>query len=100
MWCIDFWMKRYTGHSMMRGPIDFIGSMDKPLLMIQSKQDKYSSPAYAQKLYDLCPSKEKELVYFEAGDHSMLRITDTEKYDTAIRFFLKKMSDAQPQTIG
>ena len=99
MQCVDFWMKHYTGHSMMRGPIDVIGTMDKPLLMIQSKKDKYSSPAYAQKLYDLCPSKEKELVYFETGDHSMLRITDTKKYDTAVETFLAKLSVAQAEAI-
>ena len=43
MQCIDYWAKKYTGHSMKKGPIDFIGKMDKPILMIQSKMDKYST---------------------------------------------------------
>ncbi|MBE6978095.1 MAG: alpha/beta hydrolase [Ruminococcaceae bacterium] len=90
MQCIDFWMKHYTGHSMMRGPIDVIDKMDKPLLMIQSKMDKYSTPENARKLYDKCPSREKSLVLYETGDHSMLRITDTEKYDSAIKDFLAR----------
>lgn len=90
MQCIDFWMKHYTGHSMMRGPIDVIDKMDKPLLMIQSKMDKYSTPENARKLYDKCPSREKSLVLYETGDHSMLRITDTEKYDGAVKDFLAR----------
>ena len=41
--CIDFWMKRYTGHSMSKGPVDVIGKLDKPILMLQSKEDRYST---------------------------------------------------------
>lgn len=94
MHCIDFWCKRYTGHSMRKGPIDYIGKMDKPLLMLQSMEDPYSTPAYAQKLYDLCPSEHKQLVYFETGGHSQLRILHTEKYDGEITAFLNKHFNA------
>ena len=89
--CIDFWMKHYTGHSMMKGPIDAIGKLEKPLLMIQSRMDTYSTPENAQKLYDLCPSKEKELVWYETGGHSQLRYTDAQKYDNAILSFLDRI---------
>ncbi len=89
--CIDFWMKHYTGHSMMTGPINFIPGMNKPLLMLQSKMDKYSTVHYAKQMFELCPSKEKRLVLFEQGDHSMLRITDTEKYDTEIAAFINNL---------
>lgn len=88
---VDLRMKRATGHSMMKGPINVIDKMDKPLLMLHSEEDHYSLPQYAQLLYDSCPSKNKELVWFETGDHSMLRHTHTEKYDASIKAFLRKI---------
>ena len=88
---LDAWMKHYTGHSMKFGPINVIDKLDKPLLMLHGKKDIYSTPAYAQKLYDLAGTKQKRLVWFEEGRHSMLRITDTEKYDEAIADFLAEL---------
>lgn len=88
---VDFWMKHYTGHSMMFGPINVIHKMERPLLMIHSKADIYSTPEYAKKLYALCPSENKQIVWYEKGGHSMLRITDTEKYDTSITAFLESV---------
>ncbi len=86
---IDAWQKHYTGHTMKFGPIDVINKMDKPLLMLHSKEDAYSTPEYAQKLFELAGSDKKELVWFEHGKHSMLRITDTERYDESIKEFIK-----------
>ncbi len=88
---INGWMKHYTGHSMNYGPIDVISRLDRPLLMLHSKEDNYSTPEYAQKLYNLAGCKEKHIVWFPHGRHSMLRITDTERYDRAIEEFLKKI---------
>lgn len=85
---VDMWMKHYTHHSMMKGPINYIDKLDKPLLMLQSKEDIYSTPENAQKLYDKCNSPVKKLVYFEKGAHSQLRPTDTEKYDREIKEFI------------
>lgn len=85
---IDMWMKHYTGHTMNIGPIDYIEKMSKPLLMIHSREDIYSVPENAIKLYELSPSKNKRLVWYDHGRHSMLRITDTEKYDNAVKEFL------------
>lgn len=90
--CIDFWFKRHTGHSMAKGPVDVIGRMDKPLLMLQGQMDRYSTPHNAARLYELCPSAQKEIVYFDTGDHSMLRVTDTAKYDGAVTAFLERLS--------
>ena len=89
---INGWMKKYTGHSMKYGPIDVISSLKAPLLMLHSKEDLYSTPEYAQKLYGLAGSDRKELVWFEKGEHSMLRITDTELYDKSISKFLAELS--------
>lgn len=83
-------MKHYTGHSMDYGPIDVIHKLKKPLLMLHSREDLYSTPAYAQKLFDLAGTPHKELVWFARGKHSMLRITDTARYDGAIADFLAK----------
>jgi esterase/lipase len=88
---IDRWMRHYTGHTMKYGPIDVIGKLDKPLLMLHSREDRYSTPEYAEKLYDLAGCEEKRLVWFDHGKHSMLRITDTELYDESIAEFLAKL---------
>ena len=92
MSCIDHWFKKFTGHTMYRGPIDVMPTMDKPILMIQSKKDKYSSSSFAEKMFALCPSQEKKLVLYETGDHSMLRYTDTELYDSEVSAFLSRIS--------
>ena len=88
---INGWMKHYTGHSMNFGPFNVIHKLNKPVLMLYSKEDLYSKPEYAKKLYALAGSDEKELVWFPHGRHSMLRVTDTERYDTAIENFIKKL---------
>lgn len=85
------WMRKYTGHDMIYGPIDVIDKLDKPILMLQSKEDLYSTPENAVKLYEKAGSQDKELVWFEHGKHSMLRITDTERYDSSIAQFLNRI---------
>lgn len=89
--CVDFWMKKYTGHSMMKGPIDVIDKLEKPILMLQSKEDIYSTPENAKKLYDKCSSNCKKLVYFDKGAHSLVRINNKEKYDREIFQFLTEL---------
>lgn len=89
---INGWMKHYTGHSMSYGPIDVISKLDRPLLMLHSREDLYSTPEYAEKLYNLAGCEEKQIVWFPHGRHSMLRITDTERYDNAIKEFLNKIN--------
>lgn len=86
---INAWMKHYTGHTMNKGPIDVIDKLDRPLLMLHSKEDLYSTPEYAQKLYDKAGTKIKKIVWFEHGKHSMVRINNTEKYDMTIKYFLE-----------
>ena len=85
---VDWWLLMFTGHSMKKGPIDCIGRYRKPLLMLHSKEDTYSVPEYASELYKGNPSEVKELVWFDHGGHSMLRITDSEKYDEVIKTYL------------
>lgn len=90
--CIDFWAKHYTGHKMNKGPIHVIHKMHKPLLMLHSKEDRYSKPHFAQIMYDTCPSTEKKLKWYDTGRHSMLRPTHKEDYDREITEYLKRIS--------
>lgn len=83
-------MKIHTGYSMDYGPIDVIDKLKRPLLMLHSREDLYSTPFYAQRLFDRAGTENKTLVWFEHGRHSMLRITDTARYDRAITEFLAK----------
>ena len=88
---INFWMKHYTKHSMKFGPLDVIDKLDVPLLMLHSKKDLYSRPDFAEKLFDKAGSTIKELVWFDEGKHSMVRINNMEKYDKSINDFLDKI---------
>ena len=88
---MDKWMIHYTGHSMKYGPLDIISGIDTPLLMLHSREDIYSTPEYAKKLYDASGAVTKRLVWFEHGRHSMLRPTDTELYDRSIAQFLSEI---------
>lgn len=80
-----------TGYTMRKGPIDVIHTLDRPILMLQSKEDLYSTPDFAEKLYEKCGSKDKQIVWFPKGGHSLLRFTDTPKYDSSIKAFLKTL---------
>jgi alpha-beta hydrolase superfamily lysophospholipase len=91
LWCIDFWMKHYTGHSMMTGPIDVIHKLDRPLLMIQGVEDVASPAENGIKLYRKAGSTHKYFALMPKGGHSMLRYTDSRRYDTAIKDFLESL---------
>jgi esterase/lipase len=92
------WMKHYTGHSMNIGPINVIHKIRVPLLMLHSREDLYSRPDYAQRLFDLAGTPEKRLVWFDRGRHSMLRITDTDLYDSSIADFVAQPDEAASTT--
>ena len=89
-----FYLWLFAGANVLTdGPYKRIRKMQKPLLMLHSREDPYSVPQYAQELYDSCPSKQKRLVWFPHGGHSRLRIVDVENYDAAICAFLKDMEN-------
>ncbi len=87
---INMWMKHYTGHDMFYGPIDVIENYNKPILMLHGHKDIFSRPEGAKELFEKCPSKNKEIIWFEDGDHSLLRPYSTQKYDRAIMEFINK----------
>ena len=86
-----FWLMRvFSGANVVTdGPYKRIEKLKKPILMLHSREDKYSIPPQADYLYEHCTAP-KELVWFESGKHSRIRINHTEKYDEAIISFLKK----------
>lgn len=90
MFFVDLWMRVYTGHTMKYGPIHVIDHLHKPILMLHSKEDAYSLPDTATELYERCGADRKELVWFETGIHSQLRITDPNRYDGAIEDFVAR----------
>ena len=79
-----------TGTTMRKGPIHVIDGYKKPLLMLHSREDTYSVPKYAVELYGRAGSNKKELIWFDHGAHSMLRVTDPERYDDIIKDYLKR----------
>ena len=87
---IEWWMKALTGHAMKYGPIDVIDRLDCPILMLHGTNDLYSLPSEAEKLYAKCGSRQKKIVWFEGGSHSLLRYADAGKYDAAIKEFLRE----------
>ena len=72
---------------------------NKPILMLQSREDKYSLPSRAKDLYDLCTAP-KRLVYFRKGAHSHIKINAPEKYDGVIIDFLRELCHNNTITDG
>ncbi|MGN1104067.1 MAG: alpha/beta hydrolase [Candidatus Coproplasma sp.] len=93
IWEIAFIMKLYSGASMTYGPIKCIDKLKSPILFLYSKEDKFSLPEKAVVLYDKCKA-DKELVWFEKGAHSHIRINNAEAYDRAIGKFIQEKFDA------
>ena len=75
------------------GPLHRMPKMKKPILFIQSKEDTYSLPELAKKLYAACPSENKKLVYFDHGAHSRVRINDEQGYDRTVKEFLQTLEN-------
>lgn len=86
---IWMWFRIYTGVSVMESnPEKCLSTLELPVLFIHSKNDKYSVPENAEKMFNNCPSAKKQIVWFSEGTHSHIRNNATEKYDQAIKDFL------------
>lgn len=72
------------------GPIHYVDKLDCPLLMLNSRADIYSLPEKAQQIFEKCKSEKKKIVYFVDAAHSKVRHMHKEKYDNAIKEFLKE----------
>lgn len=71
-------------------PLKYIKRVKTPVLFICGRQDISSLPKNAERLYAACASDKKQIVWFERGAHSHLRITDPPRYDAAVMNFVKK----------
>lgn len=89
------YLKLCTGADVIHdGPMNRIPKLEKPILMLHSKEDQYSLPEKAEKLFEACCSREKKLVWFDTGAHSRIRIhtkENQEKYDEEVRLFAAKV---------
>lgn len=84
-------LKKHTGTDEKKiRPIDLIDKVKVPYLFLCSKEDLFSLPQRSQQLYDKCGSPDKEIVWFEKGNHSHLRIANEEAFDEAIGNFVRK----------
>ncbi|MBP5662002.1 MAG: alpha/beta hydrolase [Clostridia bacterium] len=88
----ELYMLLFSGANVVSdGPVKRIRNMRKPVLFLHSREDVFSTPEQAEKLFDLCPAENKKLVWFEKGDHSRIRINDTPGYDRNILDFLERL---------
>ena len=85
------WMVSMVAHKSPKrmSPIKLIHKMNKPMLFIYSKEDKYCLEDKANELFDKCGSEKKQLSFFDHGVHSHVRINQKEQYDETIIKFLK-----------
>lgn len=94
------YIRLFSGYDIKKdGPIFRIHKLKKPILMFQSKEDKYSLPEKAKTLYAKCPAP-KRLVYFDKGAHSHIKINASAKYDEEIIDFLRKICDNETVAEG
>ncbi len=89
LYLVWFWFRVYTGVSVKRSsPYDCVEKIDVPLLFIHTRNDKYSLPENAEKVFEHAKTEKKKLVWFDEGTHSHIRNNATEKYDATIKDFL------------
>ena len=69
-------------------PIRYIRTVKTPVLFLCGRQDYSSLPENCEKLYKLCGSLRKQIVWFDKGAHSHLRFSNKEAYDKAVEEFL------------
>ena len=73
-------------------PIDLVKKTNKHILYLFGENDVFSLPEKSRTLYGETKSETKKIVWFEKGSHSHLRINNEEKYDEAIKDYIKSVS--------
>lgn len=88
---VMFLIYKHTGTNVIaQSPIKKFKKINQRVLFIFGTNDIFSIPPKSQKLFDICASKDKTLVWLTKGSHSHLRINNTEEYDNAIKEFITK----------
>lgn len=79
----------HTGTSTRKtAPIKLVKKYNRRILFLFGEKDIFSIPPRSRELFEACASDKKEIVWFDKGGHSHLRINNTEKYDRTIVDFL------------
>ncbi len=82
-----------TGTNVLRSsPIAAVKKLKADILFLQSRQDIFSTPEKAKLLFKRCASPNKQLVWFDEGSHSHVRVCNKDAYDSAILSFLQSGS--------
>lgn len=82
------WAQKWTKEDYIHdGPIHQIKNVKVPTLFIFTNLDRYTTHEEGNELYNLCGAKKKEIVFFDKGLHSHVRINNQEGYDKAIKDF-------------
>lgn len=80
---------RHTGTNVLASsPLRSVKKIRKPMLFLCGKEDIFSLPEKSRRLFEACAASKKELVWFEKGSHSHLRLNNPEQYDNSIGAFL------------
>ena len=83
------YIKKYGDADINRyAPIKMVGKLRCRMLFFAGRKDVFSLPDKSQKLFDACGAPDKQLIWFDEGGHSHLRINNTQKYDDAVKAFV------------
>lgn len=93
LWVMAWIRIRSHANVLTQGPIKWIGSLKKPILMLHSRQDKYSTPEQGEILNELCTAP-KKMVWFDEGEHSRIRPKNKEAFDREIKEFVEKLTNS------
>ena len=75
-------IKKHTGTNVYKAaPIRIIREVKQRVLFLYGEKDVFSLPPKSRKLFAACGSNDKQLVWFEKGSHSHLRINNQDQYD-------------------
>ncbi len=86
-------IRQHTGTNVLKSsPLRCLKKIKKPVLFLNGKEDRFSLPHKSQKLFSLCASEKKRLVWFEKGSHSHLRLNNVAQYDSSIAEFIEDVS--------
>lgn len=88
---ITYYIKKYSKTNIKKeAPINLAKDVNIPTLFICGREDVSSIPEKCEKLYNEISCSVKDLVWFDKGAHSHLRVNNLEGYDEAIKNFIKK----------
>ena len=92
VWELGYLFKKKAGINIYKEqPIKYMNRLHIPTLFLCGKEDYSSLPKYSEKMFALCAAEKKDIVWFDHGAHSHLRIRNIEQYDNSIYTFVDKI---------